>query len=46
MHGRLVGGQGPDAEDTVVLDSLRALVPALSGLLNTLSNALPRRQAA
>jgi ParB/RepB/Spo0J family partition protein len=46
MHGRLVGGQSLDAEDTVVLDSLRALVPALSGLLNTLSKALPRRQAA
>jgi ParB/RepB/Spo0J family partition protein len=46
LQGRLVGDRVPDTTDTALVDDLRALVPALSGLLNTLSKALPRRQAA
>lgn len=46
LHGRLVGGPVPEDEDAPALAGLRALVPALSGLLNTLSKTLPRRQAA
>jgi ParB/RepB/Spo0J family partition protein len=47
LHGRLVGGPLPSADDdNDTLIGLRALVPALSGLLNTLSKTLPKRQAA
>lgn len=35
--GRLVGAPVPADDDTPALESLRALVPALSGLLNVLS---------
>lgn len=45
LHARLVGGLVPD-ESEDVLTGLRALMPALSGLVNTLAKTLPRRQAA
>lgn len=43
LQGRLVGGPDPDP---ATLEDLRGLVPALSGLLNTLSKTLPKRHAA
>lgn len=43
LQGRLVGGPQPDPE---TIEDLRGLVPALSGLLNTLSKTLPKRHAA
>lgn len=46
LHGRLVGGPVPEDEGEDVLTGLRALMPALSSLLNTLAKTLPRRQAA
>lgn len=46
LHGRLVGGPIPGDDDGDALTDLRALVPALTGLLNTLSRTLPKRQAA
>jgi len=45
LHGRLVA-QPPAREDVDVITDLRTLVPALSGLLGTLSQTLPKRQAA
>ncbi len=45
LHGRLVA-QPPDREDADVITDLRTLVPALSGLLGTLSQTLPKRQVA
>jgi ParB-like chromosome segregation protein Spo0J len=45
LQGRLVGGPLPD-DDAALVEGLRALVPALTGVLNALSKALPRRQAA
>ena len=46
LQGRLVGSRLAAEAGTVVLEDLRALVPALSGLLGILSKSLPRRQAA
>lgn len=45
LHGRLVA-QPPAREDVDVITDLRTLVPALSGLLGTLSQTLPKRQVA
>lgn len=45
LHGRLVA-QPPTCEEAEVLTGLRTLVPALSGLLGTLSQTLPKRQVA
>ncbi len=45
LHGRLIGGPLPEGDGDAMTD-LRELVPALTGLLNTLSRTLPRRQAA
>lgn len=45
LHGRLVA-QPPRGEEAEVICGLRTLVPALSGLLGTLSQTLPKRQVA
>ena len=50
LHGRLVA-QPPGRKDAEVITAevitdLRTLVPALSGLLGTLSQTLPKRQVA
>ena len=45
LHGRLVA-QPPTREDAGLLTDLRTLVPALSGLLGTLAQTLPKGQVA
>jgi hypothetical protein len=48
LHGRLVGGPLPAAdemdEDSELETRLRGLMPVLSGLLGALSQTLPKRQ--
>jgi hypothetical protein len=45
LHGRLVA-QPPARDDAGLLTDLRTLVPALSGLLGTLAQTLPKGQVA